>query len=200
MATALVPTYRFEFSYVVNGLAHKVRHYVNVDTSTPVKVMERDGSTAIAQSDAADGFAITFLSGYGLSHVPAMSWIFQHLVAGVWLPINSGSHTNTNSSGVAPEEATQVTLVFRDLAFKQIKVIMLESLIDGPFHVSNLAAANSFNAALGSICQQYDSTFSVPFAPHLWVVGRSGNYLALTPLIGATWDLNDKVRRARNLT
>lgn len=200
MATTLVPTYRMEFSYVVTGLLHKVRHYVNVDTSTPVKILKRDGTTAITPAAAAAGFVDAFQSGYGVNQPTAFGWIFQHLVTGVWLPVATGTEPNENTVTTPQQLGAQVTSVFRDTAFKKVRLIELESIVPGPFHFANLAAATSFNAALGGLLQQYDSTFTVTNPPFEWVVGRSGNYLATNPLVGVTWDLNDKVRRARNLT
>lgn len=200
MATPLVPTYRLEFSLTVDGLLHKMRHYVNVDTSTPVKILGRNGISVITPTEAATGWATVVQTAWKSAAVPAFNWIFQHLVTGVWLPVDSGTVTNTNSSGTSPQQGSQVTLVLRDIAFKKVRVIALETLIPGPFHFTNIVAAAAFNGPLGDLIKGYDTTAATTNPPHDWVVGRSGNYLVTNPLVGATWDLNDKVRRARNLT
>lgn len=196
MSTPLTASWRITIPYTVSGKAHKHRAYVRIATITPTYTLrQRDGTTTMLAS-----LAIDILANKLAIVVPAGSVfgtaLLEEYSGGLWLPRYSHAPTmGTVISGtLAP--ASQITVVLRDTGFHKIRAIMLDTKFPPPGHWNDDGTA----AGLGGWTDRYGLAGASSNDPYYWQVSRGNLYLQDSPWAGITFDLNNKVRRARGLT
>lgn len=198
MATALSATGRITLSITVSGLVHKVRVYVRNPTFvTPdwfINSRTLDEND-INWTDAAEGLAYVVSYMYP-SAAGIADAVLEERVGILWFARAFHTVTLPNKNG-SVSLAQQATLVMRDVLFNKVKLILLDINLGGLDHTSSFSAlgGNALN-----MITEFTSGALQEFAPYVWMVGRSDQYLNVAPFVGWTLAPNRKVRRARGLT
>lgn len=134
---------------------------------------------------AAEFFKTTTLFG---------SCILEQYAAGEYLPVATMTPTQTTgnrSSSYAP--ASQLTNVFRDTAFRKVRINFMETVIGNPFHYTSLTTANAdLNALLSDIISPVGDNDA-----GFWLRSRSEYFIS--SFVSSTATDNKRLRRDRNL-
>jgi hypothetical protein len=155
------------------------------------------GGTCTVQQ-AADGFGAGFVPMYRDTDLTSCVARLQQKSGFNWLTRDTKTVNGTPATTGTTVPASQNTLVLRDLPGNVAKIIALETTVPLPFHVTS---PGSIPARLIGFYNEFsEDSGSGTYRPSKWVVSRGDNALQDEPLIGATGDFNDKLRRARGLT
>lgn len=195
MSQPLLATYRITIPYTVSSIAHKFRAYVKSDGSVTAGV---PNITYVDASIHPWNVAANNLAGYLAPYLNCTfgAALFEHLVSGVWLPLDSVAVTATPSAGAA-QAARQLTVVLRDSAFKKVKLVVMEGVLTtAAFHTT---AYSGLDAVLTALLAGYNPATVDAGKPLLWQVSRGDRYFLASPLVASTGTLNRKIRRRRGL-
>lgn len=200
MATTLGAVGRIVIPYTFSGISHALRVYVrnpqvvggtyNINSRT---LDENDEDWTLCADDLATAF----------SYVAGTDWVFGQarleLRDGLLWSIGA-LHTlsMTNHAVSSAPYATQFTLVLRDILFRKVKVVALETV---PLWLNHdVSWAGMVNANEKAFAREFLSNHVLTHAPYIWMVGRGNQYLNLTGFVGATASVNRRIRRRRGLT
>jgi hypothetical protein len=199
MSQPLLATNRITVAYTCSGLQHKQRAYCirGFDTGGgEPQVTFRDGSTGLPWDAAAQGIWNATRAMMATS-VAAATAIFEELVGLAWVPLAGVTLTGIGLAGGTPQPAQQASLVLRDTAFKFIRVILLETT---QFYVGHSPTGLTLGADAAAWVNDYNGAETLAGEPFQWQVSRGKRYiLASGAVAGVTYDLNDKLKRARGL-
>ena len=202
MAEPLTAEYRLRLDIVVGGLTHKMRQFCEASASLLAAsgyfLFDRSGLATIDAGDAAQSFWTMVASVYGTS-VTAPQWILENRSGVVWNPVTAGTTTGTGAITGSYFDATQFTISMRSTLFTRLRLIILEqNKTQNAAKINSLSALSaSWSAALAAGISGSDSDASGYFQ---WARSKNKRELnATSPFISSTFDLNDKVRRSRNI-
>lgn len=201
MSEPLTATYRLDLTIDVSSQIHKQRFYVEASPSIlsadGYYLFDRSGIASIQPRDAAAVWWSAIKEWFNTSVGPA-TWILYNFVAGAWNPVASGALTGNGTSTAPIEFASQVTISLRTSTFKRIRMVILEQSLlvqagkSYTYSALHTVAPNTADAIFG--------TFGGGASFQAWVRSRNKKELdGSNPLVSFTFDLNDKVRRARGL-
>jgi len=194
MATPLAVTDRIQIKYIIQGLPHVARFYVIVDGSVgPGELLaKRGGGGGLLWTDAAQ-YTWEVMKSVLLSSTTSAEALAEHLDGVSWNPVDSYTCTGAGLQSVV-NLAEQVTMVFRDQAFRPVKFVLLET---NQGYAGHDVDGSGLSAALHNINLAFTTDVD-PAAPYNWMRGRGGSLLANTGAsVGVTLDSNDTLRRAR---
>ena len=199
MSQPLLAEGRMILPYTVDGLPHKMFAYLRnpqpVGGTYNVNSRTLDANDQPWKNCAEAWFqSVSYLFSGTLT--ASGDILLQRFIDNVWQPTETYTPVTSNAAG-SYKPGTQVTVVLRDSAFKQIKIVMLETSEISPQHFIQIAGGD---AAFDNMIKQFTSTATISPAPYIFMVSRGNRYINTTPFIGATVTLNRKVRRARGLT
>lgn len=197
MSSPLVATARIDLQYTVSTLPHHFRAYVKdltVAGSSWTVAQRPSLGAAIDWADAAQGIWDTIRALMPVGST-ADSATLQSRSGTIWTPLASYSPTGAVSANTY-SPAQQMTLTLRDTGFKKVRVIFLEQTFAIPIHYPSYGG---LSGDVLTFAKQFTTNRTVTNAPFEWQVSRSEDYLADFSFVALTTDLNDKVRRARNL-
>jgi len=199
MSEPLTATARIVFTYTVAGLIHRLRHYCayNVVLGTN-QLVDRDGITTILWTLAAQYLWDKARAIFTAATVPVPPIAELQARSGLfWNPVEIANLTGVGSHAGTYSQASQATFVLRDTLFKKLRVIYLEPALGYVFHSVN---GGGLDTALSALADSYGGFDASANAPYRWVKSRGDRFLAATGVsAGFTLDLNDKLKRARNL-
>jgi hypothetical protein len=115
----------------------------------------------------------------------------------IWNPIAFATLSGGGAGNASTKAASQATFVLRDSAFKKIRAMVLEHTEGYVFH--------SLDGTGGSSATQfwaggYTGVDTNSNAMYRWVKSRGDRFILGTGMAaGLTFDLNDKLKRARGL-
>jgi|SRR5215831_17447861 len=201
MSEPLTAEYRLELTIVVAALVHKLRHYAEASPSLLSAdgyfLFDRSGIASIQPRDAAAVWWAALKPAYNTTVAPP-TWILHNRVGPVWNPVASGtlSGNGTNTSGIV--YASQLTISLRTDNFKRVRQILMEqSTAD---HATKYFGYTDLHTNLPDLADCLVGTFGGGNNLHEWVRSRNKRELAESaPIISTTFDLNDKLRRARGV-
>src|ERR1700690_2054711 len=198
MATPLVPTTKIQWVYTVSGVPHKLVTLVNATLIGGVwNLLDRDLVTTHTLADAMSGINPAFQAISGSDWDTGITGTLFQLSGIVWNPMSVVTDTITPAGGTGIL-GSQMTMVLRDINFKQVKVLVMEGTCAVGKHYNSQSA---IEAAVGDFAKAFDGTGVTAHKPYLWVVCRSGGHLiGGSPWIGVTTDFNNKLRRRRGLS
>ena len=201
MAEPLTAPYRLELRITVATLVHKLRVYCQASPSALAPsgyyLWDRFDIADIDLTDAAqnlwDGLKPAFSAA-----VPAPTCLLYQRSGTVWNPVGVGVPTGVatgaiNSNGLCG----QLTVSLRTTAFHRARLNILEGNIISQAYKST--GVSGLTAILPLLATELDGTHGDP--SDIWNWARSKSTEALNdfnPVVSTTWDLNDKLRRARN--
>lgn len=196
MAQPFTATYRMVMNYHVTGVPHKTRFYVISDGSSSggvPNITKRDGTFATWRA-VLDEYVLGSLNYiFDDTQVTFGNSVFEHLVGGLWLPVDTSPVTGFTNAIGAPVLASQQTLVLRDMTFDFIKVVLLETSAPAPYHSSSPPSSG--------IAQSLSAVFLSSYAAlamYNFVVSRSNDYIkTVGAFVGQTGTFNRKLRRRR---
>jgi len=197
MAVPLIATWRMHIIYQVLGLVHELNMYCDADLVSGSYVINLLAGGTCTVQQAADGFGAGFVPMYRDTDITSCVALLQQKSGFNWLTRDTKTVNGTPATTGTTVLASQNTLVLRDLPGNVAKIIALETTVPLPFHITS---PGSIPARLIDFYNVYSKdSGSGTYRPALWMVSRGDNALQDEPLIGATGDFNDKVRRARGL-
>lgn len=195
MSTPLSATGRITCPYVVSGKTHKAHFYCRgiapVGGSFNINSRTLDAND-IVWTDAAERATFVTMVCAGTAVTPG-DQILEKLIGGVWVP--QAFHTSAQSAtGGTIQLATQLTLYFRDITFKKVKCVLMETIQVVPYHsIDPLAGDVNMDALIKAFTVDHLNAND----PFVWMVGRSNQYLNTASFVSATTTHNRKMRRAR---
>lgn len=197
MAVPLLVTWRMKFSYIVRSLTHVMNIYCDAAAVGSVYVINANAGGVLDLQDCADAVGSKMAPCFLDADLTSINYQLQEKVGFAWITRASGTVSGTPATTGTTQPASQCTLVLRDISSHFAKIILLETKIPAPYHIISRLDLDQplkdfydlFSADSGTVANR----------PSLWMLSRGGNALMSQPLVGATGDLNDKVRRARGL-
>jgi hypothetical protein len=199
MSEPLAATARIELTYTILNFQHRLRHYCAYnDVLGQHQLVDRDGITTILWTVAAQYWwdKLRPLLENATWFTPPQAQL-QHRDGAIWNPIDFATLTGTESSGQLTYQASQATLVLRDSAFKKIRVLALEHTGGYAFHSQS---GQGPNQAFTEWTNAYSGADTSANAMYRWVKSRGDRFILGTGNVaGLTFDLNDKLKRARGL-
>lgn len=201
MAQPLTAEWRITFSISVAGLIHKLRVYCAADVSILAAsgyfVEDRTGIADIDAGDAAQAFW-TSLRPLFKTTVSAPGWLLEHRVGSLWNPATSGTTTGAGTDTGSIFAASQMTVSLRTTDFNRVRIIVLESdLFDQGQKFYGYADLHAIAPALAEGIAGVDAIASGYFQ---WARSRNKKLVNEgAPIVSTVFDLNDKVRRSRNV-
>jgi len=197
MPVPLIATWRMHIEYQVLSLTHTLNMYCSADLVSGDYVINLNAGGTCTVQQAADGFGAGFVPMYRDTDLISCVAQLQEKSGFSWLTRDVKTVNGTPATTGATVLASQNTLVLRDISSHIGKIIALETTVGLPFHVTS---PGSIPARLIGFYNEFsEDSGSGTYRPAKWVVTRGDNALQDEPLIGATGDFNDKVRRARGL-
>lgn len=199
MAQPLTATYRLGLHIVVSGLTHVQRFYARASASILSAdgyfLWERDDIADIEPHTAAQVWWDTIKSRFHTS-TAAPSWLLENRVSTAWVPVAGGAVTGAGTGTDPNVLNSQFTVSLRTTDFNRIRMVILEPNI---FHTDQkLVGSAGMATDWSSLASRLDGSAALAGQLFNWV--RSLNNVELAnsgPIISATYDLNDAVRRAR---
>lgn len=195
MSQALLASARIVVPYNVGALPHI--HHAYARGLAPVGGSYNINSRALDNNDIVWTAAATQLTNAIASVLPVGSTfgttLLQQLVDSVWVSIAAVSLTPAVTAN-AVQYAAQMTMTLQDVAFKKVKVVLLETCQPANQHISSPTGGD---ATLDTFASYYTGTHGNAADPYNWLVGRGNRFLLSSPFVYVTTDLNDKIRRAR---
>jgi hypothetical protein len=202
MAEPLTAEYRISLHIVVGGLTHLLRVYCEASPSLLAAsgyfVFDRSGLATIDAGDAAQAWWNALRTLYGTS-ILAPVWFLENRSGVIWNPVATGSLTGAGTVTGSFFDATQLTFSMRTSVFTRIRFVVLEqNKTQNPDKIQTLS---ELSASYGSaIAQALDGSDGNSDGIFNWARSKAKRELhSAAPFVSMTWDLNDKVRRARNL-
>lgn len=200
MAQPQLATGRIVQKYTINGMTHRlvanVRNPQNVGGTWKINSRTLDENDT-AFGDAASGLweSMTYMFPESIAAIDSELW---EKVDNAWILRATSTPTGTNHGATTSYAASQVTLVLRDSAYFQLKVLALESPASLMFHYVSLASIGY--AFIQNWAKQWTSSKTVTNAPYNWQVSDSNHYINAAGFVGCTSCFNRKLRRSRGLT
>jgi hypothetical protein len=200
MGQELLATARIELSYVVNGLAHKLRHYCTiVYVLGQPQVADRDGLNTLIWDAGVAQFWWNRVRGMlenGAVQGTAQAQL-QSRSGTIWNPIAYATLSGGGAGNASTKSASQATFVLRDTAFKKIRAMILEHTEGYVFHSLDGTGGSSATLVWANAYTGADTDGN---AMYRWVKSRGDRFiLGRGSAAGLTFDLNDKLKRARGL-
>jgi len=202
MPQPLTAEYRVRLDIVVSGLTHKFRTYAQASPSILAPsgyfLWDRTGLATIDSQDAAQSIWTALRGIYG-SIVAAPQFILENRSGTVWNPVATGALTGAGTDGSSFFDASQLTVSLRTDNFQRIRMVILEQdHTSSPQKKSSMTAFKSaWTTALGEAIDGTDADGNGYFQ---WARSLDNRMLQeASPFVSATYDLNDKIRRARGL-
>lgn len=197
MSQPLLATARILIPYVATGQTHKLAAYVRnlqVDgASWNINTRETD-SNDLDWADAAQGYWLAMSYGLDDAISPPTAEL-QELTGVTWNTLDTFACTGGNGSN-STILASQFTLTLRDMAFKKLRVVLLDTINGAMFRYTTSAGPGGFQT---NYAKQWDSTFDITNAPYRWQVSRGDRFLAASPFVSIVSVYNDRLRRDRGL-
>lgn len=196
MSTPLTATDRVVLTYQVLGLQHRLVSYCSqgAPISGEPSLITRDGSSTIVWNLLAQ-FQWEVLRSLLDPSTPPASAQLETRSGIIWNPVSGQSLLHNGAAG-GSSEASQLTVVLNDTAFKKIRVIAMEPSLGYAGHSpSGIGVSGPIDAFVLAY-----TTMTDPDCPFEWVKSRGDRYILSSGACrGATLDTNDKLRRARGL-
>lgn len=197
MAVPYLAEARAHFIYQVASLTHTMNIPCNISVTGGVYTIDANAGGAIGVQAAADAVGGDLAPLFSDDDFGGMTMELQEKVGLSWVTRDTVTPAGTASASVVTVQASQLTLVLRDISNHLAKIILLETVATLPYHYT------SVGALAGNLLDFYKlfsvTSGTVANRPAYWMVSRGDNALMDQPLVGVTGDLNDKVRRARGL-
>lgn len=199
MATPLTATARIKIEYTNTGLRHRFVRYCayNVVLGTN-QLADRDGITTILWTLAATYVWDLMRALMSAAQVAATATAtLESRTLALWNPVEIFSLAGGGTSGGGGATAGQSTHVVRDTAYKKSRWLIME-----PDHnyIGHSPNGYGFGAVWDNFNQAINGGDASPNAPYRWAKSRGDRFnLATGCVAGATFDLNDKLKRARYL-
>lgn len=193
MSTDLAALNRITIPYEVNGEVHKFRLYVidhgtvSLDGYRTIDTRTSFISWAAAVQHFCENFA-EFALGTGTA---IGTCLYEERDDTLWLPLQTYLPTDLTYGSEAPTLAGQMTLTLRGGAFKQLKIVIMESVYGVPIHTLTIPNNGFFNS--------WKAAGADPADPINWQVGRDNTYMQEAPYAGFSTDYNRKLRRMRGV-
>lgn len=193
MSTDLDALNRITIPYTVSGHIHKLRMYVidhgtvSLDGFRTIDTRTSFISWAAAVQHFAESFALNALGT--LSSIGTC--LYEERDGTLWLPLQTYLPADLVYGSEAPTLAGQMTLTLRGGAFKQTKIVVMESVYGVPINTITIPDNSFFNSWVASGADPAD--------PTNWQVGRDNTYLQEAPYAGFSTDYNRKLRRMRGV-
>lgn len=199
MAQPLIASGKIELTYKGSGITHKIEAYVRglVFLSGHWYINDRySDSPTLLWTLAANTLAenVSYLLEAGAALGPAL--LYQR-VGFIFVPVDTFVITSTNHAAGAVYPATQSTMVLRDSALYKVKVIVMDVNAPAP---ERIITPTGGPAQYDSFISNYLITAPLSTPPYLWQASRGDRFLAASPFLAVTIDLNDKLRRAYSLS
>lgn len=197
MAQPLLSNDRVTYQYVVDGLTHVQRVYCNraADVGAVKKILCRDGVTTLDWDVAAQG-GWSDMSNVLPTSVLGPTMTLETLVGIVWQPVAIATGTGVGqATGLKP--ASQLTVVIRDTAFKFMRYVIMEH---SGGYIGHSNTGYGLNTLTDLLMDGITGDDADPAGLYQWMKSRGNRYILGTGAIaGATFDLNDKIKRTRHL-
>jgi hypothetical protein len=197
MAQPLLANDRVKIDYYVDGQPHVVRMYCNRGTTSgsTYNLLARDLSTQLdwqpCIQQAWNCFVGLFYAG-----TPTPIATLESLSGSVWNPIDAFTLVNAGAGG-SYNPASQATWVVRDTAFKKIHLVLMEHRLGYVGHAGN---GLGLAAITDVVTRDITGADGDAFGLFQWWKSRGNRYILPSGAIaGLTFDLNDKMKRRRNL-
>jgi hypothetical protein len=203
MAEDLTAEYRLTIKPVTAGLTHLLRTFVEASPSILAAsgyfVWNHNDVADIDSGDAAQALW-TALKGIYDADVVAPDWLLENRDGVVWNPVAGGTLTGAGTATGTVAAASQLTVSLRTETFKRIKLVILESNnFSAGVKYDNFSEFES-DTSLTNLAHTINGADSDAAGYFQWARSRNKKKLHLTaPFVSATYDLNDKVRRARHV-
>jgi hypothetical protein len=113
-----------------------------------------------------------------------------------WLPVRAWTVAAPGGIGT-PKLGSQVTLTLRDLTFRPVKVVVLDTNQTPPYHYIGMTDGDAnLDSFVGNFADRGAGYETDPF---YWMVGRNNQYLSLSPFVSVSADINRKTKKAHGL-
>lgn len=199
MATPLTATARIKVTYTTDGFVHRYVNYCayNLVLGIP-QLVDRDGITTVLWSLASTYLwdlvrAVMSTTAVGATAVATL----ESRSGALWNPVAIYPLSGAGTTVGAYSKAQQATWVIRDTAFKKMRYLIFETPFAYLFHS---VTGRGYSAGYDAITDGFSGTDASANAPYRWVKTRGDRFLLATgDIAGLTFDLNDKLKRARGL-
>lgn len=197
MAQPLLAQGRIVLPYLYSGFQHVSHFYVrnpqNVGATYNINSRALDEND-LDWKDAAQSLWLAF--SYMLDDAVSAPIMKLETFDGVaWNLVDTVAATGGNGSGTGQFGNTWVA-VFRDVAFKKMKIVVAESPSPVPGHYTSISGAPSL--FINGLTEWTEDGITA-HPPFEWNVSRGDRYLKTSPFVSVTGNLNRKIRRARGL-
>jgi hypothetical protein len=199
MSVPLTATAKLQFVYSVKGLQHKLASYCAYnDVLGQHQLVDRDGITTILWTTAAQTLWDALRQFYQAADVTVPASVSLYQRSGFfWNLIDVFALTGAGNGASAANVAQQSTWVLRDSAHKFVRFVVLETLNPYVGHSANGQGIGTVSNALSDELSGANVGASMGYR---WIKSRGDRFLAATGVIaGLTYDVNDKLKRARGL-
>lgn len=197
----LTADYRLELQITVPTLTHELRTYCQASPSIlsvdGYYLWDRDGLATLIPSVCAQTFWNALRPVFH-TDVLAPSWLLRNRVGSVWNPVAGGALTGAGTLSTGNILCSQVTISMRTDNFQRIRMLLLEQAV--------LAGAQKgfgsagLHAAMPDLSDAIDGSDTEGSGYFQWARSKDKRQLAASgSIISYTWDLNDKIRRARGV-
>lgn len=199
MPTTLAANFRVDINYSINGITHVWRGYCDVidPTTDPIELVGRPGRTPGDWRDVAQASWDTMRAIFQDTATGGVSATLLQRDDTVWNPIDFVTLTGAGSSSSATKPAQQLTYVLRDTSLKKIRWILMETVQNYVGHFGNGTGGGT---AQDTITATLNAAGSTDTDFYSWQKSRGNFFFAASGTVaGLTYDLNDKLKRSRNL-
>lgn len=194
MSTPLSATGRILVPYTIDGFSHVAHAYVKnpqlVGAVYNVNSRATDANDLLWEN-AAQGF-VDALGAIGPTGMSFGTCILQKLISTLWTPLATYSPGFSVTGGTS-RPGSQVTLTLRDVNFKKVKVIFLDSIELPP---QKVITPTGGDAGMDALVGSFLSTGAATYAPYKWIVGRGNAYLNTSPFVKVSVRYNETILRA----
>lgn len=197
MSQPLLATARLQFLYQVSGLNHRLNMYMAYnDVLGQHQMVDRDGITTVLWTLGGQYAWDKIRAIFTAASLPAPASLSLFQRSGtLWNLIDVASLTGIGTYAGTVALASQGTWVLRDLAFKKLRFVLLELPFGYVGHFNNGLSSDGQLNAVSNMLSGADTNAN---APYRWMKSRGDRFLAANGVIaGLTFDLNDKLKRAR---
>lgn len=201
MAQPLTAPYRVELRITVDGLTHKLRAYCQASASILAPsgwyLWDRSDIASIDLTDAAQNLWNGLKPAFQNTVLAPQCTLYQRLGT-VWNPVGTGVPTGA-ATGVfgAVGRCGQLTISMITTAFHRVRLNLLEPGVVSAAYKS--VGVSGLTGILPLLATEIDGSHGDPNDYFNWARNKSTEALSdFAPVVSTTWDLNDKVRRARN--
>lgn len=192
--TPITTSGRLSIAYVVNGLTHKARLWVDIVAVGPSfeVVNHRVGGAGNKTGLVVAQMYWDLIKTSWPSTVTAPTFVLDQYSGGAFIPVDGAALIGAGTGIGAIDPCNEVTFTFKDTANKKMKISLFETIYESPdknfYPTGVVALAAIFNDFISPL-----STISMnDFA-------RSKGDLRIFRAIAETVSLNRRIRRARHL-